>query len=244
MASTSASTSAQPSAIPQVNVTPASPVTASSATMKEKVPTDSETALVGTSTGASAAAVDNKPSTSQPLARRLSSKGASKPAISTSTAPRSATSNPTRPAETSKAGQKKKKKRKGLAGLFLALGCLSAADFEDEPPKKSPSVAQPPKPAMAQKTTTTPATIVDDATAGPSQPTAESAHQAEEAMGTTGTTETGGTATTSAMTGNTLVGESDKERSAVADDGAPVLGEVILGPVEPVLLPEEEVSKL
>ena len=92
---------------------------------------------------------------------------------------------------------------------------------------------------MAQKpgsgTTQTMATSPDTAGAGPSTtvntlPTIPESDHLE-------TTETSG------MTGTTLAGgEGDKDRSAAADGMAPG-DEVVIAPVEPVTLPDDEVSR-
>ena len=136
------------------------------------------------------------------------------------------------PTSTQKAAQKKRRKRTGIAGFFAALGCLSSREIEeDEKPSAESVMAQKPASGTTKAATTTP---VSTAGAGPSTganvlPTIHERDQME----TTGT---------SGTTGTTLAGgEGDKDRSAAADGVAPG-DELVVAPVEPVTLPDDEVS--
>jgi hypothetical protein len=156
------------------------------------------------------------------------------------------TTSMSRPAQTSaqKVSQKKKRKRKGLAGFFAALGCLSAGEFEDD--EKSTLVGGN---EMTEKPGTgATKTPMADSNPGPSTKAPVTAPEVTskeaDARGMTGTTRTADTGLTgtTATTGTTVVGgEADNDRGVM--DAAEAKPEaVILAPVEPVTLPEDEVS--
>lgn len=156
-------------------------------------------------------------STSTPASKAAPTVPASKPA----------------PASTSRSTpQKKKKKRKGLAGLLLSLGCLSANDFEDEDKKKAPAA----RAEMAQKPNTTSATKPVTATTTPPKPAVES--KIEEPRSTGAVTSTDGKATPAIA----APVESDKGISNAAEAEPRSREAVVIAPVEPVTPPVEEVS--
>ena len=146
-----------------------------------------------------------------------------------------ASSSIVKPTATHKAAQKKRRKRKGLAGLFVALGCLSAGQFEEEEkatPVGGNQMAQKPGADSGATQVTKP-----DAASGPSTrpvdtvPFLQSSQQAD-ATGTTSTANTG-----SSMSG----GQADTSKRVVNTEEIQPEA-VIVAPVDPVTLPDDEVS--
>ncbi|KAK4683503.1 carboxy-terminal domain RNA polymerase II polypeptide A small phosphatase, partial [Tremellales sp. Uapishka_1] len=191
----------------------AAPSTAANHTMiRETKPTDSETALLkeNKSTAPTTTAVtspEKKPHAS-PIKMAPT---AAKPTTSTSKANPSTTLS----SQSQKAAGKKKRKRKGLAGLFLSLGCLDAADFEDEAHTQAKPSASHAKKEMIQKKPSgvglggpVPAESTSLARANSS-----TGHEAES-------------------TGNTLV----------PTDAVPTEEQVVVAPIEPATLPDEETA--
>ena len=134
-----------------------------------------------------------------------------------------------------KSVQKKRRKRKGIAGFFAALGCLSAGEFEeDEKEKGSGNNVMTQRPGAA----TTQSEKEPAAAAGPSTLATEPAPNvsAEQGAGTAGTI--GMTPTPETIL---VDGDASQDRGAAEADGTEP-GAVIVAPVEPVTLPEEEVS--
>lgn len=152
-----------------------------------------------------------------------------------------------------KAGQKKKRKRKGLAGILLALGCLSVDEFEEEPSKSSSTTAStgPGKSAGAGATTgtSTKADVSAKPTSGgvgvssgvakapngsvapaPSDPSAAKIQDAtvgaEQKVDATGPTD------------STVVAEGPTE----AHKGVVSSEQVVVPPTEPHTLPEDETA--
>lgn len=123
----------------------------------------------------------------------------------------------------------KKKKRTGLSGFLLRMGCLSANEFEDPEPKKGTAPAK--TASIPASATSAPAATPKTAVAKEVKPPtpvvgdAKPAHQPEvsDAAGTTGTT---------------LVetGETEKVPTQPGD-------EVVVAPKEPTTLPDDEVSR-
>jgi RNA polymerase II subunit A small phosphatase-like protein len=119
------------------------------------------------------------------------------------------------------APQKKKRKRKGFAALLLALGCLSAADFEEDDAAKAKREMLAKRAAAKEKEPIGASTKEDGAPVG----------HAAEPTATTGTT--------------TLVDGGDRSGAAAASPDAAAAAkpqDVVIAPVEPVTLPEDEVS--
>ena len=244
------------------------PTTQSPAKMKEKQPTDSETALVSNSTPASSVDKEKatngdqheprtssekasaKPGPIQKLTRQLSGKASGKaatttqgdaekatPAVTTftprpstqTTAPAS-TSIPAPAASTSQTtrstGQpsthKKKRKRKGLAGFLLALGCLSASEFEDEPKRTTEKPTAPAKPAGEGKKEVTSEKVAD---AGKPSATGVGAGGSSQGASTPAKVQNGAAAKGPAV--STPVRATD----------------VVVAPVTPVSVPDDEVSR-
>lgn len=153
----------------------------------------------------------------------------------------------------SKTGQKKKRKRKGLAGILLALGCLSVDDFEEEPTKPSSATASAGagKSAAAGATPFTSAKV--DVSAKPTSgdvgvssgaakapngsvapaPSGPAAAKAQDA-----TVGAGQKVDATGPSGSTLVAEGLSE----ADRGIAPNEQVVVPPTEPHTLPEDEVS--
>jgi len=144
--------------------------------------------------------------------------------------PAASSSNPTastaaRPTNRS-ASAPKKKKRTGLSGFLLRMGCLSASEFEDPEPKKGTA---PVKTASIPASTTsapaaTPKTTVAKEVKPPTPVVgdAKPAHQ-PEASGPTGTT---------------LVETAETEKVPTQPGD-----EVVVAPKEPSTLPDDEVSR-
>ncbi|KAK8853191.1 hypothetical protein IAR55_003893 [Kwoniella newhampshirensis] len=153
---------------------------------------------------------------------------------STSSKPSTTTNNN----PTQRASQKKKRKRKGLAAFFLALGCLSADEFEDDPKAAKTTTTGP----TSNSTTTknVPATV--PVSGKPSAPTTgasapPAAKKFEPAL--TGE-DLDHKADASATAGTTLVGgEGPNEASEREIKPAE---EVVVAPAEPHTLPEEETA--
>ena len=250
------------------------PIVTTTDEMKEKNPTDSETALLAQNQGQSTSSTTSPSSADkaekktsgrtsplETLTRRLSGKASSPAEVSktavdghpakqekptnganpaptaTVSASRSApttsasTSRPTTTSHVSATAPKKKKKRKGLAGLFVALGCLSANDFEDDVQS-----ARPVRKDMAQKPAAKPATSTGPVEAGTttsSEPTGQAASGPE--------TDTSKSTQTTTATGSTVPQSSSK---TLAD--TPALAHqqetIVIAPIEPVQIPEDEVS--
>lgn len=144
-----------------------------------------------------------------------------------------------RPAQTStqKAAQKKKRKRKGLAGLFVALGCLSAGDFEDDERVPSGGATQMTQRQNAGASKAMASNPSPDPSSKPVDPSlAVMAIQQASNTGTTGTTGTTATNTTTLVGGEADTGRGDVIPEEVKPEA------VLLAPVEPVILPDDEVS--
>ncbi|KIR53535.1 carboxy-terminal domain RNA polymerase II polypeptide A small phosphatase [Cryptococcus gattii Ru294] len=153
----------------------------------------------------------------------------------------------------SKTGQKKKRKRKGLAGILLALGCLSVDDFEEEPTKPSSATASAGagKSAAAGATPFTSAKV--DVSAKPTSgdvgvssgaakapngsvapaPSGPAAAKAQDA-----TVGAGQKVDATGPSGSTLVAEGLSE----ADRGIAPNEQVVVPPTEPHTLPEDETA--
>lgn len=159
------------------------------------------------------------------------------------------TSNTTAP----KAGQKKKRKRKGLAGILLALGCLSVDEFEEEPSKPSSTTASVGAGKTAGAGATTGVSTKADESAKPgsgdagmtsgalkapngSVAPAPSGPSAVKTQDTTVGAEQKVDAT--GPTGSTVVAEGSNE----ADKGIVPDEQVVVPPTEPHTLPDDEVS--
>ncbi|OXG13982.1 carboxy-terminal domain RNA polymerase II polypeptide A small phosphatase [Cryptococcus neoformans Tu401-1] len=159
------------------------------------------------------------------------------------------TSNTTAP----KAGQKKKRKRKGLAGILLALGCLSVDEFEEEPSKPSNTTASVGAGKTAGAIATTGVSTKADESAKPgsggagmtsgalkapngSVAPAPSGPSAVKTQDTTVGAEQKVDAT--GPTGSTVVAEGPNEadKSIVPDE------QVVVPPTEPHTLPEDETA--
>ena len=144
--------------------------------------------------------------------------------------PAASTSNPTTStaARSTNRSAPKKKKRTGLSGFLLRMGCLSANEFEDPEPKKGTAPAK--SASIPASTTSAPAATPKTAVAKevktplPVVGDAKPAHQ-PEVSGATGTT-----GTTLAETG-----ETEKVPTQPGD-------EVVVAPKEPTTLPDDEVS--
>ena len=158
------------------------------------------------------------------------------PAASTSRAAPTA-SKPAAAASGVKAGQKKKKKRKGLAGLFVALGCLSAGEFEDEPKAKPAGKDMAQKPGQSVTKTPTPAATTTVA-AVPAKSGESKGTGADAAQIPAESSETGHRGET---TNSTLVEDATKGQ---ADGGAASKEAIVVAPVEPVHVPADEVRSL
>ena len=145
--------------------------------------------------------------------------------------PAASSSNPTTStaARSTNRSAPKKKKRTGLSGFLLRMGCLSASEFEDPEPKKGTAPAK--TASIPASTTSAPAATPKTAVAKevktplPVVGDAKPAHQ-PEVSGATGTT------------GTTLVetGETEKVPTQPGD-------EVVVAPKEPTTLPDDEVSR-
>ncbi|WVQ67126.1 uncharacterized protein L199_005321 [Kwoniella botswanensis] len=118
--------------------------------------------------------------------------------------------------------QKKKKKRKGLAGFLLALGCLSADEFEEKPKPKTSQLQQQ---QITQK-------------AGTSVTTAKPAETAKVKDEVPSKKETlGHQVEPTATTGTTLVDQNVEGDKAVKPNE-----EIVVAPAEPHTLPDEETA--
>jgi len=141
---------------------------------------------------------------------------------------------------TQKASTKKRRKRKGLAGFFAALGCLSAGEFEEDNEKSSGAggIAMTQKPGAGAATQST---SVNSAPGPSTNPV--SAPLVDQPVRPVDTTGASGITATAATTGpSTLVGAEANQDGGIpeADEVKPEA--VILAPIEPVTLPEDEVS--
>ena len=180
--------------------------------------------------------VMNKPPTASPAPPKPQSEIQS----GSSTAP----VKPIQPPSTAmKTAPKKRRKRKGLAGLFVALGCLSAGDFEEDKDKQAVSGGMSMSQNPGNMTTTSP---TGQPSAGSSSklaaaPVASPPETQASPPTRERTTETAGTGATG-TTGSILVGrETDKVKGlSTLQDMQPTA--VIVAPVEPVTLPDDEVS--
>ncbi|OCF61150.1 hypothetical protein L486_00794 [Kwoniella mangroviensis CBS 10435] len=118
--------------------------------------------------------------------------------------------------------QKKKKKRKGLAGFLLALGCLSADEFEEKPKPKTSQLQQQQTTQKADTSVTTPkpaeTTRVKDEIPNKKE---SLDHQVEP----------------TATTGTTLVDQNVEGDKAVKPGE-----EIVVAPAEPHTLPDEETA--
>lgn len=158
---------------------------------------------------------DEKAATS-PSSSSPNPNNSSKPTTTMNPAPTKP--NATRQTPNQKASQKKKRKRKGLAGLLLALGCLSASEFEDDPKKTSTSAGTAgAKEVMLQK----PSDNVTVPTANPAEATSP---------GTVVEGSSKDVVQPAEPTGDTLVG------------GPSEVTDVVVAPTEPVVPPIDEVS--
>ncbi|ODN94660.1 hypothetical protein L198_04801 [Cryptococcus wingfieldii CBS 7118] len=196
-----------------------SPTTAKTAENSEGMPQSKGPAP----TAAAASASSSKPSPAP------TSTATSKPTPSPSTKPAPPASK--QPPNTT-AGQKKKRKRKGIAGLLLSFGCLSAEEFEDEPRAPSSSAAGGPsktKTAAAEAEAGGQKAKVDAATSAGSQPVANGAPDVNNKKDVA---PTAGKGHQTEGTGATLVGGDGKDK------------EVIVPPTEPHTLPEDETAGL
>lgn len=139
----------------------------------------------------------------------------------------------------SKTGQKKKRKRKGLAGILLALGCLSVDDFEEEPTK--PSSATPftsAKVDVSAKPTSGDVGVSSGAAKAPNGSVAPAPSGPAAAKAQDATVGAGQKADATGPSGSTLVAEGLNE----ADRGIAPNEQVVVPPIEPHTLPEDEVS--
>ncbi|WRT70253.1 uncharacterized protein IL334_007248 [Kwoniella shivajii] len=177
-------------------------------------------------------------STSEPNEKPISSEQAApvpnttkpSPAHSHPTQASSTSNPPTATTSTQKAAQKKKKKRKGLAGFLLALGCLSADEFEENPKQassKATSTTQKPGTAV----TTAPATT----TSAPAAPTTQTKDKKLDDAPVKGGL--GHQIDPTSTTGSTLV-----DANAEGDKAVKPNEELVVAPAEPHTLPEEETA--
>ncbi|WVW86144.1 hypothetical protein I302_108185 [Kwoniella bestiolae CBS 10118] len=138
------------------------------------------------------------------------------PSASSSFKPAATTSSPST--------QKKKKKRKGLAGFLLALGCLSADEFEE-------------KPKHQQQTTQKPNTSVTTSNAKTAEPTVTKDKGVGEVAGAKKES-LGHQVEPTATTGTTLVDQNVGE----GDKSVKPNEEIVVAPAEPHTLPDEETA--
>ena len=122
--------------------------------------------------------------------------------------------------------QKKKRKRKGLAGFLLALGCLSASEFEEDDRGKPASST----PMMQKPGVVATQPVSSGQAVNTSGPVGESSSSAGRQVDTTETT------------GTTLVGvEGEREKPLEDAGGLGPTEKLVVVPVEPVTLPDDEV---
>ncbi|GFZ48686.1 phosphoric-monoester hydrolase [Saitozyma sp. JCM 24511] len=250
----------QPLELPNTPPSTSAPAVPAPIEMKDKDPTDSQVGLVSKAESSSDGVVGvEKPKSSssplQTLTRKLSGRSApskstesnekasaqpststSAPASKSAAVPAASTSGPSPPnskpsTTASKSGatpsppapQKKKRKRKGFAALLLALGCLSAADFEEDDAAKAKREMLAKRAAAKEKEPIGASTKEDGVPVG----------HAAEPTATTGTT--------------TLVDGGDRSGAAAASPDAAAAAktkDVVIAPVEPVTLPEDETAGL
>lgn len=153
----------------------------------------------------------------------------------------------------SKTGQKKKRKRKGLAGILLALGCLSVDDFEEEPTKPSSATATAGAGKSAAAGATQFTSIKADVSAKPTSGDVGVSSGAAKAPNGSVAPAPSGPATARAQ--DAIVGAGQKvdatgpssstrvaEGPSEADRGIAPNEQVVVPPTEPHILPEDEVS--
>ncbi|KAL1412756.1 hypothetical protein Q8F55_000503 [Vanrija albida] len=149
-----------------------SPAAASSSGAVTGQPPAEAAAPVAAPADASTSSQLAKASSSAPAPAATTAKGGSAEkapaAAAAAPVPAAAKSVPAKPAS------KKRRKRGGLASIFVVLGCLSTDDFEDIPPAKSTATSKPTGPsqpsgsaatATAAKTAVVPAAAAKDSTA-------------------------------------------------------------------------------
>lgn len=213
---------------------------------------------VGSGTGVgSASGTTTSPTsaTAAPVAgASSSSEKASKPVPSTiARSPAGASASGSKPATT----QKKRRKRKGLAGFLLALGCLSAEEFEDEPKKGEKAAATSTSSAATTKTAATPALLADSKSTAVSQPAAPVSNTPTPAIAPI--SQPTAATTTSPQVQSEISQDREKELAAPVTAGTTLVGgadvhdgskelveakpeQVVVAPIEPVTLPPDEVS--
>jgi hypothetical protein len=122
----------------------------------------------------------------------------------------------------------KKKKRSGLSGFLLKLGCLSADEFEDPEPKKGTAASK--------------ATPVKPATATSSKPAEKAVGtEAKQASAAPASGHAGLVGASAATTGVTLVGAAVAGEKGLIGEGKKG-DEVVVAPQEPTTLPDDEVN--
>ncbi|KIR29272.1 carboxy-terminal domain RNA polymerase II polypeptide A small phosphatase [Cryptococcus deuterogattii 99/473] len=153
----------------------------------------------------------------------------------------------------SKTGQKKKRKRKGLAGILLALGCLSVDDFEEEPTKPSSATATAGAGKSAAAGATQFTSIKADVSAKPTSGDVGVSSGAAKAPNGSVAPAPSGPATARAQ--DAIVGAGQKvdatgpssstrvaEGPSEADRGIAPNEQVVVPPTEPHILPEDETA--
>ncbi|WVR00281.1 hypothetical protein IAU59_007424 [Kwoniella sp. CBS 9459] len=182
-------------------------------------------------TGSTTLANNNEVSKEKPSTAPATSTPRSPVNSSTQTAP--STSRPAAPSSSAqRASQKKKKKRKGLAGFLLTLGCLSADEFEEDPKKVKAKETTTQKPGTSVTTTSTPAATSTSTAA---------TKKVDETPAVGGSPSSGHQADATATTGTTLVDASGEGEKA-ADKVVKPKEEVVVAPTEPHTLPVDETA--
>ncbi|WVQ74173.1 hypothetical protein IAR50_003766 [Cryptococcus sp. DSM 104548] len=211
------------SASPQATSSPANATAAATAAPSTTMP-DTK----GTAPKAEAAPAQTSTAPTASSSKSPAPAPASKPPATSSSTPKSSPPTSKQPPSTS--GQKKKRKRKGLAGLLATFGCLSADDFEDEP-KAAPAAAAGPSKSSTAATA---------AGAGVSKPKVDASSTGAGAGAGAKPVANGAT------DGNKQdVGTGQKaDGKATAPVGETGDKQVIVPPAEPHTLPEDETAGL